>query len=57
MPEVAMYRLNLQNYLQNFWDTDPDLASDQGLQGLHTGISIKNKVKMKKYIRYPLKEK
>ena len=33
-----------------------DAASEQGLHCLHTGISIKNKIKMKKFTRHPLKK-
>ena len=32
-------------------------ASDQGLQYLHTEISIKNKIKMRKFTIHPLNEK
>ena len=32
-------------------------VSDQDLHSLHAGISIKNKIEMKKYTRCPLNEK
>ena len=38
-----------------FWDTGKQ--SDQCLYCLHTGISIENKIKMKKYTSHPLNEK
>ena len=48
----------------HFWDlskqckprldkTPQNLASDQGLHCLLTGISIRNRIKMEKYIRHP----
>ena len=46
------------NSVDTFTPVDPDqllqnVASDQGLYCLLTGISIKNKMKMKKYSRHP----
>ena len=36
----------------NSADSDQNAASDQGLHCLHTGISIKNEIKMKTYTRH-----
>ena len=46
--------------LGDLGSVDPDqtpqnAASDQGLHCLHTGISIKNKIRMQKYTRHALK--